>query len=149
MESISVLDEFPKIKQPGYQAIAVFMLASFVILFEAVLSGIGLQITSERFPYLCAASFLFLFAMFNSIISFSSTNSNKYISWSITAFVVLMFALALVAQAFTGASIGEVGSYRWIFLVLTISHLTFLSITGAIRFIADFFRKRDDYMNRK
>jgi hypothetical protein len=96
-----------------------------------------------RFPWLTAAAFMLVFALFNSIISLSSSSMLKYWSRSVYSFLGLGFASAMLAYLLSGLSLGEAGSYWWIFIVVAFGYLVFLSMMAMIRNIVEFAQKEE------
>jgi len=87
----------------------------------------------ERFAWTCGGAFLFFFGIFNSVFSLSSGNLNKYWGVSMLAFALLAILTAVAATWISGIPIQEAGTFKWIYFVVTIGYLAFLSITGFIK----------------
>lgn len=103
----------------------------------------GLINIPQRFPWLTAASFLLLFAMGNSIFSLSSENMLKYWGRSIYSYLGLAVLSGVVAYFTSSMSIDEAGSYRWIYLVLTVGYLVFLGMMAFMRRIVEFAQREE------
>jgi predicted benzoate:H+ symporter BenE len=90
-----------------------------------------------------AASFLLIFGVFNALVFLSVQQAGKY--WSQSIFSYAGFALlgGLCAMFFSGVSLSEAGSFRWIYLVITFSYLIFLSIGGFMKAIVHVAQKAD------
>lgn len=131
-----------KTTDPIYQA--VFSLAGVLITTigakMAGALGIGIH---ERFPWMAAAAFMLLFAVFNSLISLTTKDMMWYWRRSIYSYMVLAAVSGLVAWAFSSLSIGEAGSFRWIYIVLTIGYMVFLSMMATVRKIVEFAQKEE------
>jgi len=102
----------------------------------------GMQVT-PRFPWMAAAAFLLLFSIFNSVASLFAADGVKYWGSSIYSFLGLALGSGLMAYAFSSLSIGEAGSYRWIFVVLTFGYLVFISIMNIARRIVEFAQREE------
>ncbi len=128
---------------PVYQAggalIAVFL---FDVAGSAVAAGTE-DVVNNRWPWLCAASFLLFFALFNAIMSATSANLMKYWGRSIYSFLGLAIGSGLLAWAFSGLSIYQAGSYKWIFFVVTFGYLVFLSMIAVMKKVVDFAQKEE------
>jgi len=134
---------FEKKIDPLYQAGGVLVaVLVFDILGSAVSAGTE-DVVSNRWPWLCAASFLLLFALFNAILSAASGNLMKYWGRSIYAFMALAVGSGLLAWGFSGIPIGEAGSYKWIFFVITFGYLVFLSMIAFMKKIVEFAQKEE------
>jgi len=98
---------------------------------------------SDRFPWMTAAVFMLCFAVFNSLLSLKSENNVLYFGRSVYAFLGLAAGSGVMAFFFSGLTIGEAGSYRWIFIVVTISYLIFLTMVNLMKKIVDFAMKEE------
>ena len=77
-------------------------------------------------------------------MSLKAASMNKYWSRSIMAFMGLLVVSGLLATVFSGLSIDEAGSFRWLFVVLTFGYLVFLSIVRLMKKIVDIAIEQDD-----
>ena len=134
---------FYKAYNPVLQAALAFGAGILVTVGAKLVNLSGLLDVSDRFPWMSAAAFMLIFAIFNSIFSLSSKNLMQYWGRSIYSFLGLVFASGLVAYLFSSLSIYEAGSYRWIFFVLTIGYLVFLSIMSFMKRIVEFAQKEE------
>lgn len=133
---------FAKLQNPIYQAV---MLLAAVLIFNLgsmAFKAAGMEI-EQRFPWTIAASFLLFFAAMNAIMSIFTKNMDNYWSRSILSFIGLAAVSALLAQLFSGLTMSEAGSYKWIYIVLTIGYLVFLLMLTAMRKIVDFAEREE------
>jgi len=93
--------------------------------------------------WVVSASFLLLFGMFNSLLCISSDSIGQYWSRSIFSYAALAVLSALSAWSFTKVSIEDAATFKWLYLVVTIGYLVFLSIVGFIKIIIDIAKKKD------
>lgn len=114
----------------------------FDILGSAVSAGTE-DVVNNRWPWLCAASFLLFFALFNAIMSATSKRLMWYWGRSIYAFLGLAIGAGLLAWAFSGIPIGDAGSYKWIFFVVTFGYLVFLSMIAVMKKVVEFAQKEE------
>ena len=134
---------FEKVIDPVHQAILTFGgVLSFIIL-SKLINAIGLLSVSAKFPWMTAAAFLLLFAVFNSVYSLTSKSIVQYWGRSIYSFMGLAVASGLVAYLFSSMTISEAGSYRWIYVVVTFGYLVFLSLMAFLRKIVEFAQKEE------
>ncbi|SEQ08475.1 hypothetical protein [Neolewinella agarilytica] len=134
---------FEKKIDPLYQAGGALVA---VLLFDIVGSAVSAgadDLVSNRWPWLTAASFLLFFALFNAIMSATSQNLMKYWGRSIYSFMGLAAGSGLLAWAFSGVPIGDAGSYKWIFFVITFGYLVFLSMIAFMKKIVEFAQKEE------
>lgn len=132
-----------KANNPVVQAALCLGGALVFILLSKLVQATSLMEVSERFPWMAAASFLLLFSIFNTVGSIFSDNRNKYWQRSIYGFIGLALSSGLLAWSFSSLSIGEAGSYRWIFIVLTLGYLVFVSIMNLARTIVEFAQREE------
>jgi len=117
-----------------------------VLVFDVIGSGVGAasaDVVSSKWPWLVAASFMLFFALFNAILSATSGNLLKYWGRSIYSFMGLALGAGLLAWGFSGIPIGEAGSYKWIFFVVTFGYLVFLSMVAFMKKIVEFAQKEE------
>jgi hypothetical protein len=98
---------------------------------------------SEKFPYMAGAASLFIFAMFGSMFIVKAKNVSKYIGRAIYCYLGLVVTTILISWLLTSKPIGEVGSYKWIYLVLTIGFMIFLGIMIFVRNIVEYAEKEE------
>jgi drug/metabolite transporter (DMT)-like permease len=134
---------FEQTVNPIVQASIAFGGVVIVTLGSKLVKLTGLLHVADRFPWVAAASFMLVFALFNSVFSLTSENILKYWGRSIYSFLGLAFASGVIAYLFSSLSIDEAGSYRWIYLVLTIGYLVFLGMMAFMRRIVDFAQKEE------
>jgi drug/metabolite transporter (DMT)-like permease len=131
-----------QIHNPILQAAAAVAGIVLILLGAQVVKLAGVEV-SELFPWMTAAVFMLCFALFNSVFSLVVKDMFKYWRRSIYSFMGLAFASGLLAWLFSSLPISEAGSYRWIYIVVTISYLVFLSIMALIRRIVEFAQREE------
>ena len=107
-------------------------------------NSIGLAETDEGTPWLVACSMTFFFAIGNSILSLAADDQNTYWWQSILSFVLLALLGGSLAYLFSGFTVGEVDSYKWLYVVITFGHVLFLSIVRAMKNIVKIAKKEDN-----
>jgi hypothetical protein len=132
-----------KAQNPIIQALAIYGGVLVMMAGGALVKNSGLWPVSERYPWMCAAAFMLFFAMFNSVFALSSKSINKYWGKSVYSFMGLAALAGLTAWGVSGLSINEAGSFRWIYLVVTVGYLIFLSMVTMMRTIVDFAQKEE------
>lgn len=132
-----------KARNPIYQAAFVLVLGLIIIAVGKILGGFGLIKTSPLFPWLINTSFILLFAMGNVVLSLNASNQTRYWSLSIYSFGGFLIVSGVVAFIISGVSIHEAATYRWLYFMLTIIYLVFISIARLMRFIVDLAQKQD------
>ncbi len=127
---------------PKHQAMAAF---AGVVLIGGLGSMAGFdEKTTEQFPWMIGVAFMLVFAIFNSVLWLSAENMIKYFSDSMTWYVLLAVASGLFAFALTGKNPNDVGSIKWIFIVMTIGYFVFMAIMGSIKRFITFLNKEQE-----
>ena len=138
-----------RLKNPFFQAGLILALNFAITLLGQAAGGVGVSSSVERFPWLSTASFLLLFAIFNSIISLLEEDNNKYWGRSITSFMLVALIGGFMAYLFSGLSIWEAGSYSWIFIVVSIGYLVFSGMVMMMKNIVAFAQREEWNQPRK
>lgn len=140
MEDTSIFErKIDPLYQAGGALVAVFV---FILIGSAVSAGTE-DVVTHKWPWLCAASFLLFYALFNAIMSATSDNLMKYWGRSMYSFLGLAVGSGLLAWGFSGLSISQAGSYKWIFFVVTFGYLVFLSMIAFMKQIVEFAQKEE------
>lgn len=95
------------------------------------------------FPWTISATFLLFFVIFNSALSFSYNNQNKYWLLSILSFVVLVGVGGYLSYLLSGLSIYEAKSMKTIYIIFTIGYVVLLVIVRSMRNILQIVLKQD------
>jgi cell division protein FtsW (lipid II flippase) len=133
---------YTRLQNPVLQA-AVVLAAVLLFNVGAIIArAAGLEV-EQRFPWTIAASFMLFFAVGNALISILAPDTEKYWSRSIPAYVAVSIFAGLTAYLFSSLGINEAGPYRWIYIVLTIGYLVFLSIISFMKKIVDFAQREE------
>jgi len=126
--------KFSPIKQAG-------LILGLTIALQLLISFIP---GSEKLDiWILACSMLLLYVIINSIFSFSSTDRMNYYGFSILGFAIIAIGGGLSAYLVTGLSIYEAGSFSWIYMVLSIIFLVFLTIVNMMRKIVEIAKEQD------
>ncbi|MFN0016035.1 MAG: hypothetical protein ACKVU2_15940 [Saprospiraceae bacterium] len=128
---------------PLKQALVFFGGAAVVMLVVFGLGRIGHPVGDRLFAWSVATSTLLLFAVFNSMMSLNADSSLKYWGRSVYCFIGLAFANGMAAWLFSGVTIGAAQSYRWIYIVITVGFLVFLTLVNLMRKIVSFAEKEE------
>ena len=134
---------FDRAYNPILQAAITFGGVVCFVLIAKIVKFTGLMPVTDRFPWMAAAAFMLLFALFNSIFSLSSKNLMKYWGKSMYSFMGLAGAAGLFAYLTSSLTIGQAGSYKWIYVVVTIGYLIFLSMMAFLKNIVEFAQKEE------
>ena len=97
----------------------------------------------QRTPWLISSALMLFFGLFNSVFSLSA--EKRFIYWrdSIYAYVLLGVLGGLMAWGFSGLTIDEAGSFKWMYFIFTFSFIIFLTIINLMRKIVELAQKQD------
>lgn len=140
MADISI---FERKFDPLYQAALVLGITLVIDVLALLVQSTDTVGVSNRFPWLAAASMMLFYAMVNVVFSVSSKDLVRYWSRSIYAFMALALGVGLLAWAFSSLTISEAGSYKWIYIVVTVSYIIFSAMITLLRKVVDFAQKEE------
>ena len=135
---------FEKSFNPILQGVYIFAFAFIIMLIAKILKWTDLADIAGAAFWIIAGTSILLFAMFNSVLSLSTTDMNLYWTRSIPTYAALMVLSATLAYLFSDMTIHEAGTFRWIFMVLTFGYLLFLSMMRFMRKIVHLAQKEDN-----
>lgn len=119
----------------------------FMILYQIFkLAGADMGI---KFPWTTSGAVILMYAVFNSVNSFTTNDMLKYYRNSIFAFIGLAAGSGAMAYLFSGTSINEAGTFRWIYVMLALSYFGFIGITTFIRFIFNILQTEEEKLSRR
>ncbi len=131
---------FSKQVHPRIQAGLAFV---GVLVFGGLGNMVGLENPkiASQFPWMIAAAFMLVFALFNSVFWIAAEKTGEYLSQSVVWYIILAVASGLFAYAASGITPNEAGSIKAIFIILTFGYVVFLAIMGTIKFLIQFLNK--------
>lgn len=138
MESI-----FTKQVHPFKQLLFAWGFAALVMLLGKALMISGSIESNPVFYWEICLAALLSYSLFNCIFSVTYKNRKQYFPLSILSFACLAILGGLMAHQFSGISVDEAGSIRWLLIVFTFSYLVFISIVNMMKFVMDFAKKQD------
>ncbi|MEK7254573.1 MAG: hypothetical protein AAB316_07510 [Bacteroidota bacterium] len=133
---------FKKVQNPILQATAILAAILVFDLGGKLLQMLGMDI-EQRYSWTVTASFILFFAILNSVVSILAKNLENYWGRSIMSFLGLAVSAGVLAYLFSSLGIDEAGPYRWLYIVLTIGYLVFLSIIGFMKKIVEFAQREE------
>jgi len=144
-----MINLYEKLDRPQAQAAAVLVGALLIMGIGWGLTALRVFILEPLFAWSIGAALLLFFALLNSLMSIRAKSFAKYWSASMYSYLGLAFATALAAWGFSGIPLGEAGSYRWIYIVVTVGFLVFLSMVNFMKIIVNFAEKEEWNQPRK
>ena len=134
---------FDKEINPFYQCLVVLIsIPVFTFLFY-VPSWSGWTEVPQHQAWTESASMLSMFGVCNSVLSLSADNVTPYWNKSIYSYIIVCVVGGAMAWWFSGLSISEAKSFKWIYIVFTFGYLLFLSIVSLMRKIVFIAQEQD------
>jgi uncharacterized protein YacL len=96
-----------------------------------------------RLPWITSTAMILLFAVFNSVFCLMAANATQYWNRSLISYLLLLGFGGLVAWLVSGIPISDAGSFKWLFMVISLSYLVFISIVNLIKVIVAFAEKEE------
>ncbi len=90
-----------------------------------------------------AVAMILFYIIVNSLVSLASEKPIEYVRNSIYTFLGICIIGGLISWAISGQTIDEAGSFKWLFVVLSLGYLIFLSIISTMKFIVKLAQKQD------
>ena len=128
---------------PFVQLAAVLITIAVFILVSSGAGAIGLLDVDGGTPWLIAVSLTFFYTIGNSVMSLATDDQNNYWWQSILSYVLLALLGGSIAYLFSGVTVGEVDSYKWLYVVFTFGHILFLTIVRTMKRIVNLAKKQD------
>ena len=130
---------------PLYQSGALIIVVLISNIIGQMIQSTGISEWSELFPWVIAGAILLSFAFFNTLIGLITTVAKgEYYRKSILGFASLAIGAGFVAYLFSSLTIGEAGTMRCFYIVISIVYLIFMGIMMLMRTIVEIAQKEDE-----
>jgi hypothetical protein len=120
-----------------FMAIAVFMIIAFLI--KLVVP----DYINARFYWTIATAFMLFYAVFSSIASIATDNIMAFWGKAMYSYMALAIAAGGLAYLFSGISIFDAGSFSWLYTVITIVYVVFMTLVRSMKMIVEFAQKEE------
>lgn len=138
-----------KLDRPPFQATAIFAAALVIMGIGWTFTASGVFPFNRLFAWSIATAFMLFYALMNSLLSIKATSFVKYWGASVYCYVALALGTSMAAWGFSGIPLREAGSYRSIYIVVTVGFLVFLSMVNLMKIIVQFAEKEEWNQPRK
>lgn len=135
--------DYKKIDSPIAQAIVILAGALVLMVCGWLLTVTGIYPAEPLFAWSIAAAFMLLYAMLNSLMSLRSDSFTKYWGRSMYSYLGLALCSGSAAWVFSGIPLRDAGTYRWIYIVVTVGFLVFLSMVNFMKKIVQFAEREE------
>jgi len=134
---------FDKLDRPPYQAAATFAVAFLIMAIGWVISASGFISFDRLFAWSIGSALMLFYAMMNSLLSLRAASFIKYWSASIYSYLALGLGTSMAAWGFSGIALNDAGSYRWIYIVVTVGFIVFLTMVNLMKIIVRYAEKEE------
>ncbi len=135
--------DYKKLDNPIAQAIVILAGAIALMLGGWLLTVTRIYRVDPLFAWSIATAFMLLFALLNSLMSLRADSIMKYWAPSMYSYLGLALCTGLAAWLFSGIPLREAGTYRWIYIVVTVGFLIFLSMVNFMKKIVQFAEREE------
>ncbi len=125
------------------QALAIFAFALLIMGIGWTFTASGIYPFDRLFAWSIGSALMLFFAMMNSILSLRAESFVKYWGASMYSYLALALATSMAAWGFSGVPLQEAESYRWIYIVVTVGFVVFLSMVNLMKIIVRFAEKEE------
>ncbi len=132
-----------RLNSPLVQALAVLLIAYTIMVIGWLFNRFQPENSDPLFCWSIGAAFMLFFAMMNSVLSLRADSFMKYWQASMYSYMLLALGTALVAWGLSGIPINDAGSYRWIYMVISIGFIVFLTMVNFMKTIVKFAEKEE------
>jgi len=139
-ESLNLIAIFQK---PLNQAALIVVMSIIFTLVDFVLPHHNELFEVDAGSWIVGTSMIFCFIIINTIVALRSEPIMPYWSKSVMIFIGLLVFTYVWCYMLTGKHIDEVGSFRWLWIVLTIVYLVFFIIARTMKRIVDIANEQD------
>jgi hypothetical protein len=134
---------FNRMDHPPVQAIASFCVSLILMAMGWLSTVSGMMEVDRLYAWSIGAAFMLFFALMNSLLSLKAPSFVKYWSASIYSYLGLGFGTSMLAWGFSGITLSNAGSYRWIYIVVTVGFIVFLTLVNLMKIIVKFAEKEE------
>lgn len=132
-----------RMDHPPVQAIATFCVALLLMALGWLSTVSGIMVVDKLYAWSIGAAFMLFYAMMNSLLSLKAASFVKYWGTAIYSYIGLGVGTSFMAWLFSGVALRDAGSYRWIYIVVTVGFLVFLSMVNMMKIIVRFAEKEE------
>ena len=135
--------DYKKLDNPIAQAVIVLAGALALMVGGWLLTVIKIYPVEPLFAWSIAAAFMLLYALLNSLMSLRADSFFKYWGRSVYSYLGLALCTGLAAWMFSGIPLREAGTYRWIYIVVTVGFIAFSFMVNFMKKIVQFAEREE------
>ncbi|HXR79781.1 MAG TPA: hypothetical protein VN763_02640, partial [Saprospiraceae bacterium] len=130
--------------KPLYQALLVVAMIIVFSLIDKILPHHTELFEVNSGSWIVATAMMLCYIILNSIVALKTEPILPYWGLSVVFYIALLAFSYGWSYMLSGKGIDEVGSFRWLWLVLTLVYMVFFAIARSVKRIVDFAIKQDD-----
>lgn len=136
-------DHLPKIKNPVFQVISVGALSLILTLIDSLFPHDDTLFEVNAGPWIVTTAMILFFIIVNTVVALRIVDIIPYWLRSLVCFVLLYGFSYGLSYLLSGKHIDDVGSFRWLWMVLGMVYLVFFIIVRSMKKIMDFAINQD------
>jgi hypothetical protein len=130
--------------KPLYQALLVMGMTIVFSLFDKLMPHHSTLFEVNSGSWIVATAMMLCYIILNSIVALKTEPILPYWIQSVVFYIVLLAFSYGWSYMLSGLEIDDAGSFRWLWIVLTLVYMVFFAIARSVKRIVDFAIKQDD-----
>jgi len=130
--------------KPLYQALLVVAMIIVFSLIDKLMPHHSGLFEVNSGSWIVATAMILCYIILNSVVALKTEPIIPYWSKSVMFYIALLVFSYGWSYMLSGKGIDEVGSFRWLWLVLTLVYMVFFAIARSVKRIVDIAIKQDD-----
>ena len=131
-------------EKPWRQALLVSALIILFGLVDAMLPHSNTLLDAHSGPWIVATAMILCFVILNSLMALRIEAIIPYWSQSVMYFIGLFALSYFWCLLLSGRHMDEVGSFRWLWIVLIIVYMVFFMIARSVKRVVDIANRQDE-----
>jgi hypothetical protein len=131
-------------EKPNNQAALVGLMIFVFTLFDFILPHSNNLLEANSGPWIVATAMVLCFVILNSLVALRIDPIVPYWSRSVMLYIGLLAISYGWCYLLSGKHIDEVGSFRWLWFVLTIVYMVFFTIARSVKRVVEIADKQDE-----
>jgi hypothetical protein len=130
--------------KPLYQALLVVAMTIVFSLVDKMMPHYSNLFEVNSGTWIVATAMILCYIILNSVVALKTEPILPYWIQSVVLYIALLAFSYGWSYMLSGKGIDDVGSFRWLWLVLTLVYMVFFAIARSVKRIVDFAIKQDD-----
>lgn len=130
-------------QKPAYQALLVTSLILLLTGMDSLMPHDDTFFKVNAGPWIVSTAMVLLFILINTIVALRIENITPYWIQSVLVYIGLLVFSYGWCYLLSGKHIDDVGSFRWLWIVISMVYFIFFGIARSMKRIVDFAIKQD------